>query len=119
MEAGFCLARALIVCGLEASALRSRLHDMIDALTLIPCCVQECDADGFMLLLPIMSRSGLCGKCFLFFFCFCAMFSPLLLLRTLFVTSWLSEQGLFLPDVNADCFTPDVYSGDIFMSKKR
>lgn len=46
------------------------------------------------------------------------MFSPLV--ASHFICYFLAfSAGTVLPDVIADCFTPDVNSGDIFMSKKK
>ena len=123
------------LCALEssgASALHGRLHDMIDASSWFSSRVRcragvwpSCDIryDCSMLLLPIMSGFGL-GKVYsvllllfylFFIFCSCAMFSPLV--ASHFICDLWA--GTALPEVNADCLTPDVDSGDIFMSKKR
>lgn len=103
------MARALIVCicGLEsseASALRSQLHDMIDALSRFSSHVQEFDLAMTLDMIVVVAYhvrfwtgEKKCNSVFLiFFFLFCAMFSPLV--ASHFICDFLAfEQGLFCP----------------------
>ena len=146
--AGCRLTWALIVCvceleSSEASALHSQLHDMIDtsshwSYSYPMLCTGLCSSYAevecvlrhqiwlFYVVLCCLSCQVLnwvkCNSVFFFvLFCFlflCNVYTTSCLALYLWLPSFWA--GTVLPNVNADCFTPDVvYSGDIFMSKKR